>query len=355
MGVEIDEAGPVRDGEQLDDARLGAYLAAQLPDAAGPLVVEQFPHGHSNLTYLVRLGDRQLVLRRPPFGNRVKSAHDMGREYRILSRLCRAYPPAPCPVLLCEDEEILGAPFYLMERRRGVILRRPPPADGALPPETVRRLGESLVDNLAGLHGLDYQAAGLGDLGKPEGYVERQVTGWTRRYRDAQTDDVPALERAADWLVANRPGESGAALIHNDYKFDNLVLDPGDLTRVVAVLDWEMATLGDPLMDLGTTLGYWIEPADPEPLRRHLVGPTTAPGSLSRREVAERYGRTTGRDVSNVLYYYVFGLFKVAVIAQQIYARYVRGATRDERFAIFRAVVAALGDRAGQAVESGSL
>jgi aminoglycoside phosphotransferase (APT) family kinase protein len=353
MSFEIDEAGPVRDGEQLDDARLGAYLAAHLPGTVGPLVVEQFPHGHSNLTYSIRLGDRELVLRRPPFGNRVKTAHDMGREYRILSRLCRVYPPAPCPVLYCEDEGVLGAPFYVMERMRGVILRRPPRSDRPLPPETVRRLGESLVDNLARLHSLDFQAAGLGDLGKPEGYVERQVTGWTRRYRDAQTDEVPALEQAASWLAGNRPGESGTALIHNDYKFDNLVLDPEDLTRIVAVLDWEMATIGDPLMDLGTTLAYWIEPGDLEPLRRHLVGPTTAPGSLSRREVAERYAQATGRDVANWLFYYVFGLFKVAVIAQQIYARFVRGATRDERFGVFGTVVAALGEQAAQAVESG--
>ena len=355
MSFEIDEAGPVRDGEQIDEARLGTYLAAHLAGASGPLIVEQFLHGHSNLTYLIHLGDRELVLRRPPFGNRVKTAHDMGREYRILSRLSPVYPPAPRPVLFCEDDEVLGAPFYLMERKRGVILRRPPRGDHPLPPELVRRLGESLVENLARLHALDDQAAGLGDLGKPEGYVERQVTGWARRYRDAQTNDVPPLEQAAAWLAGNRPGESGAAMIHNDYKFDNLVLDPDDLTRIVAVLDWEMATIGDPLMDLGTTLGYWIEPGDREPLRRYLFGPTTAPGNLNRREVAERYEQATGREVSNVLYYYVFGLFKVAVIAQQIYARYVRGATRDPRFAAFGGVVAALGEQAAQAVESGRL
>jgi aminoglycoside phosphotransferase (APT) family kinase protein len=353
MSFAIDEAGPVRDGEGLDVEQLRAYLADHLPEAGGPVVVEQFPHGHSNLTYLIRLGDRELVLRRPPFGNRVKTAHDMGREYRILFHLWRVYEPAPCPVLYCEDEGILGAPFYLMERRRGIILRRPPPADRPLAPETVRRLGEALVDNLARLHALDYQAACLGDIGKPAGYVERQVTGWARRYRDAQTDELAGLEHAAAWLDANRPAESGATLVHNDYKFDNLVLDPDDLTRIVAVLDWEMATIGDPLMDLGTTLGYWIEPGDPEPMRRFLVGPTTLPVSLTRHEVAERYGRVTGRDVSNILYYYAFGLFKIAVIAQQIYARYVRGATRDPRFAVLGTVVAALGDQAARAIERG--
>jgi aminoglycoside phosphotransferase (APT) family kinase protein len=353
MTFAIDEAGPVRTGEQLDDAQLAAYLAAYLPGELEPLIIEQFPHGHSNLTYLLHLGGQELVLRRPPFDNRVKTAHDMGREYRILSRLCRVYESAPRPVLFCEDESVLGAPFYLMERKRGIILRRPPSPDRALPPELVRRLGESLVDNLGRLHALDYEAAGLGDLGKPQGYVERQVTGWTRRYGDAQTDDLPALQNVAGWLAQNQPKESGAALIHNDYKFDNLVLDPADLTRIVAVLDWEMATIGDPLMDLGTTLAYWIEPGDLEPLRRYLVGPTIVPGSLSRREVAERYGQATGGNLANMLFYYVFGLFKVAVIVQQIYARYVRGATRDERFAVFGGVIAALGEQAASAVESG--
>jgi aminoglycoside phosphotransferase (APT) family kinase protein len=350
----IDGAGPVRPGEELDLPMLGAYLATHLPGvtASDPLMVEQFPHGHSNLTYLVRAGGRELVLRRPPFGNRVKSAHDMGREYRILSRLCRVYEPAPCPLRFCEDEDVLGAPFYLMERRRGIILRKPP-ADRPIPPETVRRLCESLVEGLVRLHGLDYEAAGLGDIGKPEGYVERQVTGWSRRYRDAQTDEVPALDRAADWLAANRPSESGSALIHNDYKFDNLVLDPDDLGRIVAVLDWEMATIGDPLMDLGTTLGYWIQADDPEPMKRFLAGPTALPGSLTRRELAEHYGCQAGRPIPDLLFYYVYGLFKIAVIAQQIYARYVRGATRDPRFAPLGAVVAALGESAGRAIDAG--
>jgi aminoglycoside phosphotransferase (APT) family kinase protein len=352
-GFASDEAGPMRPGEQPDLERLTTFLSVHLGSAETPLVVEQFPHGHSNLTYLIRLGDRELVLRRPPFGNRVKSAHDMGREYRILSRLCRVYEPAPCPLLFCDDEGVLGAPFYLMERRHGVILRKPPPADHPMPPESVRRLCESLIDGLARLHALDYQAAGLGDLGKPEGYVERQVSGWTRRYRDAQTDDVPGLDRAAEWLSANRPAESGAALIHNDYKFDNLVLDPDDPGRIVAVLDWEMATIGDPLMDLGTTLGYWIEPTDPEPLRRSLAGPTALPGSPTRRELGRRYCELAGREVPDLLFYHVYGLFKIAVIAQQIYARYVRGATQDPRFAALGGVVAALGDSAGRAIDSG--
>jgi aminoglycoside phosphotransferase (APT) family kinase protein len=354
MSIAIDEAGPVRDSERLDEARLEAYLLARIPGAQGPLAVAQFPHGHSNLTYLLRLGDRELVLRRPPFGNRVPSAHDMGREYRVLSRLCRVYEPAPRPWVSCDDASVIGAPFYVMERRRGVILRGtiPPDPDRPLAPEVVRRLGEALVDDLARLHRLDYQAAGLGDLGKPEGYVERQVTGWARRYRTAQTDKIPAMDRTAAWLAANMPVESGAALIHNDYKFDNLVLDPADLTRVVAVLDWEMATLGDPLMDLGTTLGYWVEAGDPAALKQMVVGPMMLPGSLTRRALIERYEQQTGRSAGNLLFYYVFGLFKIAVIVQQIYTRYIQGFTRDERFAGFLAVVVGLSEGAVRALES---
>jgi aminoglycoside phosphotransferase (APT) family kinase protein len=354
MSLPVDETRPVREGEQLDIPRLQSYLATSMPSMEGSLCVEQFPHGHSNLTYLIRAGNQEWVLRRPPFGNRVKTAHDMGREYRILSRLCRVYPPAPAPALYCEDESVLGAPFYLMERRRGVILRRSPPPDQPISPGLVRRLCETLADQMALLHGLDYRAAGLDDLGKPEGYIERQVTGWTKRYQDARTDHVPDLERAAAWLAENRPAESGiAALIHNDFKFDNLVLDPCDLTRLVAVLDWEMATLGDPLMDLGTTLAYWTEPGDPAPLHLHIVGPTKEPGSLSRRELVERYAQTTGLDTTNMLFCYVCGLFKVAVIAQQIYARYVRGMTKDPRFASFNQVVAALGLGAARAIDRG--
>jgi aminoglycoside phosphotransferase (APT) family kinase protein len=356
MSFPIDQARPVRDGEQLDIARLGDYLATHLPGGDRPLHVEQFLHGHSNLTYLITVGTDEWVLRRPPFGNRVKTAHDMGREYRILSRLCAVYPPAPRPALYCEDEAILGAPFYLMERRRGVILRGPHTADRPLTPELIRQLCETLVDRMAELHALDYRAAGLEDVGKPQGYVERQVTGWIKRYQDARTEPFPDVERAAAWLAENRPAESAeVSLIHNDFKFDNLVLDPADLTHILALLDWEMATIGDPLMDLGTTLAYWTQATDPEPLHFHIVGPTNDPGSMSRQELVERYAQQTGRDVSNMLFCYVCGLFKVAVIGQQIYARYVRGMTKDPRFAGFNKLVAALGIGAVRAIDSGRI
>jgi aminoglycoside phosphotransferase (APT) family kinase protein len=353
MNTLTDEPGPVREGEQLDTHRLRDYLAVQLHAAEGPLSVEQFRHGHSNLTYLVTLGADGWVLRRPPHGNRVKTAHDMGREYRILSRLCRVYAPAPAPVLYCDDESILGAPFYLMERRKGVILRGSPPATWPMPPDLVRRLCEMLIDSMADLHALDYRTAGLQDVGRPDGYVDRQVLGWIKRYQDARTDDLPELERTAAWLDTNRPsGSASATLIHNDFKFDNLVLDQHDITRIVAVLDWEMATIGDPLMDLGTTLAYWTEAADPEPFHHHIVGPTAQPGSLTRRELVEYYGQRSGRDVSSMLFYYVCGVFKVAVIAQQIYARYVRGLTQDPRFAEFNRMVAGLGLAAARAIDT---
>jgi aminoglycoside phosphotransferase (APT) family kinase protein len=349
----LDKTQPVREDEKLDLARLEPYLRQHLPEFAGPLTVEQFPHGHSNLTYLLRLGDREMVLRRPPFGNQVKSAHDMGREYRVLSRLSKVYPPAPAPYLYCEDESILGAPFYVMERCRGVVLRRALPRGFQLDPDTMRRLSESLIDNLAVLHTLDYKAAGLGDLGKPAGYVQRQVTGWTERYRKAQTEDVPAVEQLAGWLAQNMPPERGAALIHNDYKFDNLLLDPSDLPHIVAVLDWEMATIGDPLMDLGTSVAYWVQAGDPELLQAFVVGPTSFPGSLTRPELVARYQAKTGFDVSNMLYYYCFGLFKTAVVIQQIYARYARGFTRDERFAQMNQIVAKMSQGAVQAIAAG--
>jgi aminoglycoside phosphotransferase (APT) family kinase protein len=355
MPPDLDASAPVRPEESLPIGRLEAYLKAHLPGAVGALTVEQFPHGFSNLTYRLCMGSTEFVLRRPPLVNRVKTAHDMGREYRVLSRLCSIYPPAPRPFLYCDDETILGVPFYVMERRHGVILRRSLPSGLAIDARTAHGISTALIDNLARLHTLDYTAGGLADLGRPEGYVERQVTGWSHRYSQARTDDVPALERVASWLGTYRPPESGAALVHNDYKYDNLLLDRADLTRIAAVLDWEMATIGDPFMDLGTTLGYWVEANDPESLRQFATGPTFLPGNLSRRMLVERYEETTGRAVSDVVFYYAFGLFKIAVIIQQIYARYVAGHTSDPRFARLNEQVRALGEQADRALDGGRI
>lgn len=358
MSGVLDSPRAVRAGEELDLQRLSACLRERLPASlgaasAGELVVEQFPSGYSNLTYLLRLGELELVLRRPPFGNKVKSAHDMGREFRVLSRLCEVYPPAPRPYFHCDDEGVIGAPFYVMERRKGVILRKEKQTGIHLDERTVRALCQGFIDNLAVLHGLDYAAAGLEDLGRPEGYVERQVAGWTKRFENAKTEDVPSMDWTAQWLADHLPTQAGAALVHNDYKYDNILLDPGDLTRIIGVLDWEMATIGDPLMDLGQTLAYWVEEKDPEMLRYFVVGPTNAPGSMTRKELIARYGEVSGRDVSNMLYYYCFGLFKTAVILQQIYARYVRGFTKDERFGALNIVVHMMSQAAVQAAQTG--
>ncbi len=328
----IDQPRDVRPGEELPISQLSNYLAAQLPSVRGDITIKQFPSGHSNLTYLVQIGAQEFVLRRPPFGANIKSAHDMSREYRILSHLFPVYPRVPRPVLYCDDESIIGAPFYVMERVQGIILRAKPPIGLNLTSEAMQRLSVATVDNLAAIHALDYNAAGLGDLGKPQGYVTRQVRGWTERYINAKTDDIPEMERVATWLAEHLPSESGAALIHNDYKYDNLVLDPNDLA-IRAVLDWEMATIGDPLMDLGTMLGYWVEANDPEELRALAFCLTMLPGNLTRDEIVQRYARVSGRDVAQIQFYYVYALFKIAVIVQQIYARWKRGYTQDARFA----------------------
>ena len=347
----IDNPREVREGEQLDLPKLLAYLRDKLPDVEGAVEVKQYPAGFSNLTYHLRVGNHEFVLRRPPYGAKIKTAHDMGREFLILSRLRPVYPKVPRPVLYCEDETILGAPFYLMERVRGVILRARPPEGVELSAETMRRLSESFIENLVEIHGVDYAATGLNDLGRPEGYVSRQIEGWTRRYYNARTDDVPEVEELARWLAQNAPTDSGRALIHNDYKYDNVVFDPDDLARVVAVLDWEMATVGDPLMDFGTSLAYWMDPDDPAEWRAASFGLTALPGNLRRRELVETYARLSGRDVRDPVFYFAYGLLKVAVIVQQIYHRYRQGHTTDPRFASLIHLVRASGKLAQRAVE----
>lgn len=347
----LDRPRAVREGEGLDETSLLAYLEARLPGVVGPLAVEQFPAGYSNLTYLVRAGAQEFVLRRPPFGSAVKAAHDMGREFLILSKLRPVYAKVPRPVLFCEDESVLGAPFYLMERVRGRILRARPPAGAEPTPEDMRRLSESFVENLAEIHAVDYAGAGLGALERPGSYVRRQVEGWTKRYEAARTEDAPEVERLALWLGGNAPPDSGRSLVHNDYKYDNLVLAPDELSRVLAVLDWEMATVGDPLMDLGTSLGYWVEADDPEEWRGLGFGLTALAGNLGRRELVERYARLSGRDPGDAVFYFAYGLLKIAVIAQQIYYRYRRGLTKDPRFAGLGRTARACGGLALRAVE----
>jgi aminoglycoside phosphotransferase (APT) family kinase protein len=353
----LDRTRAVRPGEELDVAWLERFLAERVPGLTGPLGVEQFPGGHSNLTYLLRMGERELVLRRPPFGAKaIKAGHDMGREYRILSRLLPVYPKVPRPLLFCEEgESPLGVPFYVMERVRGVILRAKPPKGLALTPELMRRVSESFVDNLVELHAVDWRAAGLSDLGKPEGYLGRQVAGWTERYQKAKTDDIPEMEQVATWLAGHIPPEAAPTIIHNDYKYDNLVLDPEDPSRIRAVLDWEMATLGDPLSDLGMALAYWVEAGDPEDVRALPLGLTMLPGNLTREELVARYAEKSGREVRDITFHFALSLFKVAVIAQQIYSRFKQGLTQDERFALMIFAVQVLGRGAARAIETGSI
>lgn len=352
-----DKARAVRAGEELDTAWLERFLAERVPGLAGPLVVEQFPGGLSNLTYLLRMGERELVLRRPPFGAKaIKAGHDMAREYRILSGLLPVWPKVPRPLVYCgEEESPMGAPFYVMERVKGVILRAKAPKGLELGPEVMRRLSEAFIDNLVDLHAVDWRASGLAEMGKPEGYLQRQVQGWTERYQKAKTDDIAEMERVAAWLAAHTPAESGAALIHNDYKYDNLVLDPAEPWRIKAVLDWEMATVGDPLSDVGMALAYWVEAGDSEELKALPLGLTTLPGNLTRQELVTRYAERSGRDVREITFHYALSLFKVAVIAQQIYSRFKKGLTKDERFGALIFAVQVLGQRAAQVVEAGSI
>jgi aminoglycoside phosphotransferase (APT) family kinase protein len=347
-----DKPRAVRAGEEIDAAKLSAYLRGRVEGLDAPLSVEQFPSGFSNLTYLLRSGERELVLRRPPVGAKIKTAHDMAREYRILTGLRPVYPKVARAVFYCADEEVIGAPFYLMERVRGIILRAQPPAGLELSTETLRRLSQSFVENLVEIHAVDFEAAGLGELGRPDGYIRRQIEGWTKRYRDAQTDEVPGVEHLASWLAERVPSDSTrAALIHNDYKYDNLVLSPDDTSEIVAVLDWEMATVGDPLMDLGTSLSYWVDADDSKEWQQYGFSLTALPGNLSRAELLELYTRQSGREVADPVFFYAYGLLKVAVIVQQIYKRFRQGLTRDARFAHLGLLVHACGEQAARAIE----
>jgi len=352
----IDSSRPVREGEELNQAALLTYLQGKVEGLSSPLTIEQFPAGYSNLTYLLKSRDRELVLRRPPIGAKIKTAHDMAREYRILSHLYPVYPKVPRPLLYCDDETIIGAPFYVMERVKGIILRSQPPPGLDLSSTVMRRLSETLIENLSEIHSVDYKAADLAELGQPQGYVHRQLVGWTRRYFNAKTDEFPFVEGTASWLAEHAPADSSqSALIHNDYKYDNLVLAPDDLSRVIAVLDWEMATVGDPLMDLGTTLGYWVDENDSEEWQRYGFGLTKLQGSLKRNEILERYQQLTGREVFNSVFYYAYGLFKIAVIVQQIYFRYRKGLTKDPRFSSLGGLVAACGQQAQLAISKGRI
>lgn len=328
---ETPEVAEIRPGEQFDTARVESYLKARIPGLEGPMQALQFPGGHANLTYLVRFGEREIVLRRPPLGPVAPGSHDMRREYKALAALAPVFPPAPRPYLLCEDESVLGAVFFAMERRRGIVVRHAVPPELDRHPQARRRISFALIDVMAALHDVDYEAIGLGDLGRPEGFVERQVTGWKSRWDRAKNVELPIFDELYEWLVKNLPASGPATLVHNDLKFDNCMIDPDDPDRVSTVLDWDMTTLGDPLIDLGTLLGYWAEAGDP-PERGATVAVTAQPGFPKREEIAARYAERRGVDLSHIAWYESFALWKTAVVLQQIYIRFVRGQTQDERF-----------------------
>lgn len=334
-------------------APLNTYVRAHAPQLGTLTHVERFAAGHSNLTFMLQNeAGAQWVLRRPPQGAQVKTGHDMSREHRVLRGLASSQVPCPAPVILCEDPEVLGAPFYIMERVEGVILRAP---TSPWPEDVMAGVCAAFVDALVKIHGVDLKRVGLQDLGQPQGYVARQVKGWTGRYARAKTDDIPEMQKVASWLDAHQPLSGQGTLIHNDFKYDNLVLAPDDPTTLRSVLDWEMATLGDPLMDLGTSLGYWVDPGDDPSIKAFQMGPTTAPGNLTREGLVEAYAAASGRDVGDALFYYVFGLFKICVIAQQIYARFVQGHTQDPRFGGLIHAVRALSRAAWRAIQVGRI
>ncbi|MFD2608151.1 phosphotransferase family protein [Deinococcus taklimakanensis] len=335
------DTAPVRPGEELPLERLRAALFGRVSGNLDALEVEQFPGGFSNLTYLLRAADHEYVLRRAPLGPVAKGAHDMAREFQLLQKIHPVFPAAPAPAVLVDDPAVIGAPFYLMERRRGVVVRtRLPPGYG---PDAPRQLSEALADTLADLHAVDIGAAGLREIGKPEGFNRRQVEGWAGRWRRAReligdSGDLPPAAELRDelviaWLEANVPEESAHTLVHNDFKLDNLMLDPADPSRVVALLDWEMTTVGDPLVDLGLTLTYWTMPEQPGGAPSRIGAAARDQGFLTREELLERYAARSGRNVENVVWYEVLGHFKLAVIVLQIFARYRLGQTQDPRFA----------------------
>jgi aminoglycoside phosphotransferase (APT) family kinase protein len=351
----LDKAQQVREGEALDVDAVDAWLKKQVPALEGRPTVTQFPGGASNLTYQLDYPDRSLILRRPPFGTKAKGAHDMGREYKVMSRLKPVYPQVPEMVAFCDDDAVLGCEFYVMEKLRGIILRTDMPAGLNLDETGVRELCTRVVDQLIALHKVDYKQAGLEDLGKGSGYVERQITGWSKRFRDARTDNVSDCEQVMAWLHDHMPEDVASVVIHNDFRFDNVVLDPDDPMKVIGVLDWEMATLGDPLMDLGNTLAYWVQDDDDPFFQMTRRQPTNVQGMMTRQEVIDYYCEQTGWRAENFDFYLIYGLFRLAVILQQIYYRYHHGQTQDKRFAQFWQMVNYLDQRCLQLIERSKL
>jgi len=348
----MDEAGDVRKGQELDAAGLERFLLSRLDDLQGSLRVRQFPGGHSNLTYLLVFDNRELVLRRPPFGPVGASAHDVMREYTVLKALNPVLPLAPRPVLFSDDPEVIGCPFYVMERVDGVIIRRELPEEVSLSSDQARRLALNIIESLWRLHAVDYRAVALDGFGRPDGYVERQVDGWIDRYRDARTPDVPDGEEVMAWLCDHRPSDGeGPAILHGDWKTDNLVLDHDDPTRVIAALDWEMSTIGDPAMDLGYALIFFEETRAEPPVSLSAAIPPVFAEAVSREELLDHYQELSGRRIENPDFYYAFNMFRLGALLQQLYARYQRGQSGDERYQGLQVMVQVILGSAQQVIE----
>ena len=324
----------IRKGEELQKESLKKFLQQHqlITDARSELQVSQFSNGFSNLTYLLQIEDKELVLRRPPFGA-IKRGHDMSREYKVLSKLHKAFDKSPKAYAYTDDLSIIGASFYVMEKVDGIILSTQEAKNRKVSAKGFPIIANSWLDTFVELHQVDYKSIGLGDLGKPENYINRQVSNWGKQYLKAATQDIPEAQQVMAWMEAKQPRAYDFSLIHNDYKYDNIVFADDRWTKVQAVLDWEMCTLGDPLMDLGTSLAYWTMPSDGALVAKGIPSPTLMEGNPSRTEIVEMYAQKTGRAIPNLVFYYVYGLFKIAVIAQQIYYRYHKGLTKDERFA----------------------
>jgi aminoglycoside phosphotransferase (APT) family kinase protein len=338
------EVAPVRPGDELDWPALEGHLRRHLPQAEGEFSVQQFPNGSANLTYLVRFGTHPMVVRRPPFGRIPTGAHDMLREYRVLSRLHAAYPRAPLGLHYCADDAVIGAPFLVSEYRPGVVAWDRLPEQLAVGHDAGRRIGLAVVDALADLHLVDPAACGLGDLGRPDGYLERQVRGWRRRWDAVALDGRGTLDRVGELLARHLPPTRRSALVHNDFKVDNCQFTPGLPDAVTSVFDWDMATLGDPLTDLGTLLNYWPDgstPADAVPGLESL-------GLPGRDEVVMRYAERTGESLTrgDVAWYEAFGCWKTAIILQQLYVRLLRGESSDDRQAARGEQVVRIAERA---------
>jgi aminoglycoside phosphotransferase (APT) family kinase protein len=351
-----DQSTKIRSGEELDASLIDPYLKAHIPGLSGSPEISQFPGGASNLTYLIQYPDQEFVLRRPPFGHKAKSAHDMGREYRILNQLSDGFPYCPKGYVHCTDESLIGSEFYVMERVNGIILRSDLPPELNFSAQQTEALCKNFIDKLVELHKVDYKACGLADLGKPEGYVERQIGGWSDRYEKALTPDAPSWEKVRTWLKEKMPADHPvSSIVHNDYRFDTVILDPTNPMQIIGVLDWELTTIGDPLMDLGNTLAYWIEAGDPAPVQLMRRQPSHAPGMLTRRQFVDYYAERSGIQIDNFDFYYTYGLFRLAGIVQQIYYRFFHGQTQDKRFAQFIQMNKLLEQMSLQVIDKSSL